>query len=108
VKVHAGSPPRVIEFAGLAVRENGSLRFASDIMERFARRYYDDCRLGDLHAVHGEWDEAFACYNRMTSERCLRPGGADDVPRLALVIKAFTAKAACRGDSQGRGWGEKA
>lgn len=91
VIVLAGSAPRAIELAALAIRENGQLRFASDIMERFARRFYDDCRLGDLYAVHGAWERAFGLYRRMPAERRLRPGGAHDVPRLALVVRAFTA-----------------
>jgi hypothetical protein len=86
------SAPHALEFAALAIRSGGQLHYASPIMEQFAHRYYDDCRLGDLYAVHGEWFDAFRFYTQMPASQRLRPGGAADVPRLALVIKAFIAK----------------
>ena len=85
-----GSPPRVVELAGLATRQAGAVRYASSIMQRFARRYYDACRVGDLYAVHGDWEQALRAYGEMSPDQRLRPCGGDDVPRLALVVKAFT------------------
>lgn len=87
-----GSAPHVLELAGLAIRQDGRLEYASPIMERFARQFYDDCRLGDLHAVQGDWENAFRFYSQMRPAHQVRPNGATDLPRLALVIKAFIAK----------------
>lgn len=92
VSVSARAAPHALEFAGLAIRSGGQLQFASPIMEQFARCHYDCRRLGDLHAVRGKWDEAFRFYEQMPEPQRLRPGGSADVPRLALVIKAFIAE----------------
>lgn len=86
-----GSAPHVLELAGLAIRNNGRLEFASPVMERFVVSHYDLCRLGDLHAVHGNWVEAFRLYSGINPSHQVRPNGAADLPRLTLVIKAFIA-----------------
>jgi signal transduction histidine kinase/PAS domain-containing protein len=90
--VAPGTKPHALELAGLAIRVDGELRYASPIMEKFARQYYDPCRLGDLHAVHGDWEAAFRFYKSMPEMHRLRPSGAADVSQLDLVCKAFVAK----------------
>jgi signal transduction histidine kinase len=92
VNIPLGTQPHSLELAGIAIRSDGRLRFASPIMRRFVTSYYDDCRFGDLYAIRGDWERAFLYYARMPQERCLRPGGADDRTRLALVIKALEAQ----------------
>ncbi len=92
VSANETGPPHVLELAGLVIRKNGELRYASPIMKEFAQRYYDEKRLGDLHAVSGDWKNAFRFYVQMTEAQRVRPGGASDMPQLALVIKAFIAE----------------
>jgi hypothetical protein len=104
VIVAAASEPRAIELSGLAVREKDRVRFASDIMERFARRFYDDCRLGDLYAVHGDWERAFEFYQRMPAERRLRPGGRPRCAPLGFGREGFHGQPPYRRHTQGRRW----
>ncbi len=83
--------PSELELAGLAVREAGRLRFASPMVERFARSYYDHCRMGDLYAVQGDWKTALGYYEQVPDDRRQRPCGTDDRPHVALVAKALAA-----------------
>src|SRR5579862_2096945 len=95
--------PSSLELAGLAVRDGGMLRFASPIVRRFAEKYYDPCRLGDLYTSQGKWKEAFLFYERMPMERRLRPSGVADRHRVASAINALVAKlhseATCQGEA---------
>lgn len=81
--------PHPLELAGMCVRENQELRFASPLMEYFAKRHYDLRRWGDLYAEHGLWPKAFECYSRLEPDSRVRPVGVDDRPDVAFAVKAF-------------------
>jgi len=80
--------PTRLEMAGLAIREGGKIEFASDLVARFAKRYYDARRLADLLARHGDWDQAFALYERLTPDERIRPSSAG-MADLQAVANAF-------------------
>ena len=58
------NPPTDVELCGLAVRQDGRLRFASPVMQRVAKAYFTDWRLGDLFACNQDWDKAFEYHER--------------------------------------------
>jgi len=84
-----GSQPSTLELAGVAVFDNGRLRFSSKLMEDFIRQHYDERRFGDLYARHGEWTEAFKRYARLPDEMFLRPSGVEDRMDMEFTVAAL-------------------
>jgi len=85
------STPGPLEFAGVAVRRAGKLRFASPLLRSFTRIYYDTQRMGDLYARHGDWEEAFKRYETLSPEQTIRPADAEDRFDVEAVARAFSA-----------------
>ena len=89
------SGPTRLELAGLVVREiidkQAYLRFASPLMEAFARKHYDNRRLGDLYAGIGQWDEAFKRYETLPPEGKIRPLGIEDRTEVESTINMLCA-----------------
>lgn len=81
--------PTQLEWAGIAVREGDYLKFASEMMENYARRHYTDLHWGDLYGRNGRWTEAFNCYEQLTAEERRRPLSADDRTETGKNVSAF-------------------
>jgi signal transduction histidine kinase len=89
--IEYGSAPSELELAGLAVRHDNRLVFASKMVARFVRKHYDARRLGDLHARQRDWGKAIRFYRKTPADRRFRPCGADDRIPTAMIIKSLTA-----------------
>jgi signal transduction histidine kinase/GAF domain-containing protein len=89
----AGEVPTHLEMAGVAVREaeTGLLKLASPLMAKVVRAYYTDRRLGDLHALNGDWGRAFTLYSGVASAARKRPSGLEDSAEAAAIVDAFSS-----------------
>jgi GAF domain-containing protein len=47
---------------GAVAMHDGALRLRGKMFENAFRRYFDDVRKADYHCLHGDWEEALACY----------------------------------------------
>jgi signal transduction histidine kinase len=81
--------PTQLEWAGIAVRDGDQLKFASEMMENYAKLHYTDMRFGDLYARNGRWNEAFERYARCSPEEKRRPLSVDDLSEAEKTINAF-------------------
>ncbi len=87
--------PHALELAGVCVRESAGdspLRFASQLMERFVRAYYDTRRWGDRYAALGEWPQAFEEYRNLTPDARIRPANVDDRLEVVAAVRALSAQ----------------
>ncbi|MDX2042769.1 MAG: ATP-binding protein [Acidobacteriota bacterium] len=89
VKVEEGHKPTQLEWAGIAVRDCGYLKFASEMMENYARSHYTDLHWGDLYGRNGLWEDAFDCYEQLLAEQRRRPLSADDRTETGKNISAL-------------------
>ena len=84
-----GNPPTEIELGGLAVREDGHLKFASRMMKDMAVHYFSHWRLGDLFACGQKWDEAFTHYEAARREEGEWVYSPTRRPQLPSAVRAF-------------------
>jgi signal transduction histidine kinase/PAS domain-containing protein len=84
-----GPSPTPLEWFGIAMRRDGALFFASEMMENYARLHFDDLRFGDLYARIGMWPEAFSYYERLEIEQKRRPLSAEDRTEIERVVNSF-------------------
>jgi len=82
-------PPTDIELAGVAIRQNGLLRFASTLMESFARYYFSDWTIGDIYACHNEWTLAFVRYAQAVNDGQRWLCSPARRPKLQAALRAF-------------------
>jgi len=87
----SSGPPGPLELAGLAVRRNRHLEFASPLMKDFINKRFDDLHFGDLHAWNSDWDKAFAHYRRLSADERLRPADIEDRADAEATISALCA-----------------
>ena len=64
----ADTTPGPLEIAGVARCGEGTREFASPFMRQFCETYYTDSRLGDLYARNSDWECAFECWTRVSSD----------------------------------------
>ncbi len=88
VKVEDNKPTQ-LEWAGIAVREGDYLKFASEMMENYARSHYTNLHWGDLYGRNGRWEDAFDCYEQLPAEQRRRPLSADDRTETGKNVSAF-------------------
>lgn len=88
---YRGHQPHSLELAGFARRDSEhSLVWFSEYARRFAGDYYTAVRIGDLFAVHQDWDRAFECYSQVSSdEEKRRPYSEEDEGELTAVLDAL-------------------
>jgi signal transduction histidine kinase len=81
--------PGVLELAGIAIRVDSDLRFASPFMRRLSKHYFWGRRLADLFAHSGQWSRAFERYSKLDSSQLVRPTGADDRRAVKAMLQAL-------------------
>lgn len=85
--------PTTLELSGIAVRKEvdgvEQLVFASQLIEKFTKRYYDHKRMGDLYGSQRKWDKAVERYERLDPEQRMRPAGADDRGAVEMIVGAL-------------------
>ena len=81
--------PGPLEIAGVTKCVEGSRTFASPFMSQFCKVHYTDSRLGDLYARNGDWEQAFRCWTRASSDPILRPTDLDDRPVAASLVRTL-------------------
>lgn len=82
--------PGELELSGIAIREGGTLHFASEFAERLVRSHFTATRLGDLYAKNGQWVEALKRYG-LRDEEGVRPVDREDRAALEGSVQALGA-----------------
>jgi hypothetical protein len=90
--------PNILEFANIAIRENGELKFSSEFFDAYISVHYNDLRLGNLYAKRGMWDEAFNHYIRATKENRISLVNSHDATELRVIINAIGTRLHSIGD----------
>lgn len=96
----AAITPGPLELAGVVIRDGWNIRIASPVLKSFLRAFYTDKQFGDIYVRNGDWENAFAHYERVSEEDSARPSTIDDRREAVLTIKALSAafhSAAARG-----------
>jgi len=83
-------PPGALTLSGVAIRQDGHLRFSSELMEGMIRRRFHSRRIADLYARIGRWDEAFQRYSAISPKPHPRPDNRDDRSDVAATVEALS------------------
>ena len=81
--------PELLELAGIAVRGEGQLRFASPLVKELVEHHYTDWQFAGFRARKGEWDAAFEEYARLDANDRIHPKDVDEVEDTEAVIGAL-------------------
>src|SRR5262249_15548848 len=84
--------PGGLTLPGVAIRKEGQLVFASELMGRLIRGHFAGPGLADMYAKAGKWDEAFTRYASIHPTPRPRPFNRDDRPDLAAAVRALCAR----------------
>ena len=84
--------PGGLTLPGVAIRKEGRLVFASELMARLIRGHFAGPGLADLYAKAGEWGEAFKRYASISPPPRPRPFNRDDRPDLAAAVRSLCAR----------------
>jgi len=81
--------PTMLELGGFLIRNPRSriLRFPSRYAANFAWRYFHPRCLGDLNAQHGQWEKAYAHYDKVPRGKSgVRPFNLKDYQHLLSIV----------------------
>ena len=87
--------PHPLVLAGVCVRETRAeplVCLASALAARFLKAHYTARRWGDLYASRGDWEQAFAFYEKIPAGLRLRPASVNDRVQVKATLKAAIAE----------------
>ncbi len=82
-----GQAPDFLELAGIALGHEGRLEFSSPLMRRFVGDYFGPRRRGDLEALSGDFESAFANYRESGLIRSYRPSNFQDGLVVTSIVR---------------------
>ncbi len=83
--------PELLELAGIVVRKDGFLEFASPIAKKVTEQSFTDRSFADLYARNGQWNKAFEYYQMLNSEERVRPESMDDINNVDTLVKGLSS-----------------
>jgi len=86
-----GAAPGLLELAGVAIREEDTLRIASPLVRELLEPHINDRWFADLHARDRNWDEAFRGYGKLQPDQRARINSIEELPDTTILVKGLCA-----------------